>query len=57
MQTEESKNQKLFVNKPLAKGYNVVEKPDYDNSKKRKDDYYVIFSDEINKRNLFKPII
>ena len=36
MQFEESTNQKLFVNKPLAKGYNVVEKPDYDNLKKEK---------------------
>ena len=39
MQFVESKNEKLFVKKPIAIGYNIVKNPDYDNLKLEYDGY------------------
>ena len=37
---------KLFVNKPLAKGYNIVKHPDYDNLNLEKDGYIKYFGED-----------
>ena len=37
---------KLFVNKPVATGYNIVKSPDYDNLKLEKDGYIKYFEED-----------